>query len=71
MTVARFVRSFVSASEIHHHQAFGVEFHHGHGRLVDDPKIVVFVEPDRVRVGEAVNPFAELTNEVALLVEFE
>ena len=71
MAVTRLVRPFVAAPEVHQNVSRGVELDDGHRRLVHDPQVVIFVEPDRVRVGQAVHATSDFTHEISLLVVFE
>ena len=48
-----------------------VELDDGVGALVDDPHVVVLVEPDRVRVAEAIHALADLADEVPVVIELE
>ncbi len=61
----------ISSPEIHQHDTFRVELHHGHRSFVDHPEIAIFVEPDGVGVGQPVDAAADFADEVAFFVELQ
>ena len=63
------VRRFLLPSEHHRDVAFGVDADDHVRALVDGPEVVVLVEADGVRVRPGVQPFADLAEELAGLVE--
>jgi hypothetical protein len=65
------VDRLVLAAEHHRDEPLRVELHHHVRPFVDHPEVVVLVEPDGVREGEAVRVLAPLLHVVALFVELE
>ena len=71
LEVIGLVGSFLAASQVQRHVAGWIELRHGLRALVDDPEVVVPVEPNTVAVAEAVNVLADLTDVFAGCVELE
>ena len=65
------VEALGAPAEVHRDVAGGVELGDRVGPLVDDPQVVVVVEPHRVPVPQPVDASADLAHEVALVVELE